>query len=220
MAAKSSVLILILSIVFLAIVCSSGCTNTSQRIQNPPTTTITPVPSNSPITTTSPTLQPAYVSDLFYPSGWMGDTGDIKYDPASGNSPHSGTDAIRIDYSVKGSAKNGWAGIYWLYPDNNWGTNPDGRNLKGYSRVIFWARGANGDEKAEFRVGGVTGKYPDSVTSPVSSGVIVLTKDWKQYTIDLTGKDISHVIGGFCWVTNNDQNPNGSTIYLDDMVYT
>lgn len=159
------------------------------------------------------------VNSLFSPSGWMGDTGDIKIDAKSLYKPHSGSDAIKIEYSGKGSNKMGWAGIYWLYPDNNWGTSADGRNLKEYSHVTFWARGAQGGEKAEFKVGGITGTYSDSVSEAVSTGVITLSDEWKQYTIDLTGKDLSHVIGGFCWVTTTKQNPNGCTIYLDDMTY-
>jgi len=30
---------------------------------------------------------------------------------------------------------------------------------------------------------------------------------------------VSNVIGGFCWVTNKTGNPDGATIYIDDMVY-
>lgn len=222
MVIKSSAFIVIVSIVCFTVIGSSGCTQPSQPNLNTPITTTIPTlpnpPVSSPDTPHVTSLQPASINDLFYPSGWMGDTGDIKYDPTSTNLPHSGSDSVRVDYSPKGS--KGWSGIYWLYPDNNWGTNPDGRNLKGYSHVTFWARGANGDEKAEFKVGGVTGKYPDSVTSPVSSGVLILTKDWKSYSIDLNGKDLTHVVGGFCWVTNKDQNPTGSTIYLDDISYS
>jgi hypothetical protein len=73
---------------------------------------------------------------------------------------------------------------------------------------------------AEFKVGGISGTYKDSVHPAVSSGVIVLSDTWEKYNIDLTGKDLSHVIGGFCWVTNRNQNPNGCTIYLDDAIYT
>jgi len=72
---------------------------------------------------------------------------------------------------------------------------------------------------AEFRVGGIAGQYPDSIEIPISTSVVVLSNNWTQYTIDLAGQDLSHIIGGFCWVTNENQNPIGSTIYLDDMQY-
>jgi hypothetical protein len=91
--------------------------------------------------------------------------------------------------------------------------------MSGFSRVTFWARGENGGEKAEFKVGGIDGKelYPDSIQPAVSTGEVTLSRDWQQYTIDLTGQNLNHVIGGFCWVTNQNQNPDGCTIYLDDM---
>jgi hypothetical protein len=52
-----------------------------------------------------------------------------------------------------------------------------------------------------------------------SADIIDLSIEWQHYTIDLTGKDLSHVIGGFCWMTNKNQNPYGSTIFLDDIKY-
>ena len=48
---------------------------------------------------------------------------------------------------------------------------------------------------------------------------MVLTQEWKQYTIDLRGKDLSYMIGGFCWATNADVNPEGATFYLDEIKY-
>jgi len=177
-----------------------------------------------PTPTPSPTPSPTHalkkvvnVQDAFYPSGWMGDWGDITLDDACTDNPHSEPTCIKITYSAAKSQGKGWAGIYWQYPDSNWGDNPDGRDLTGATKLTFWARGEKGGEKAEFKVGGITGKYPDSIQPPVSTGVIVLSDKWQQYTIDLTGMDLSHVIGGFCWVTNKHQNPNGCTIYLDDI---
>ena len=159
------------------------------------------------------------VPDAFYSGGWMGDWGDITLDDASTDNPHSEPICIKITYSAARSQGEGWAGIYWQYPDKNWGDKPDGRDLTGATQLTFWARGEKGGEKAEFKVGGITGKYPDSIQPPVSTGITVLSDKWQQYTIDLTGKDLSHIIGGFCWVTNKDQNPHGCTIYLDDIRY-
>ena len=42
-------------------------------------------------------------------------------------------------------------------------------------------------------------------------------EDWKQYQIDLTGLDMSHIIGGFGFAANSDSNPNGFTMYLDEI---
>ena len=158
-----------------------------------------------------------YQDNHYVPSGWMGDTAYIKFNDSYTTNPHSGSTSIKITYSV---GHEGWAGIYWQDPEGNWGQIKEGGyNLTGATNLTFWARGENGGEKIEFKVGGITGNYPDSLQPAVSSGVITLTNEWKQYSIDLTGKDLSHIIGGFAWVTNKSNNPNGATFYLDDIKY-
>ncbi|MCP4407895.1 MAG: hypothetical protein GY807_09070, partial [Gammaproteobacteria bacterium] len=42
---------------------------------------------------------------------------------------------------------------------------------------------------------------------------------WQQYTINLSGQDLSHVIGGFGWSTNQCANPAGATFYLDNIFF-
>jgi hypothetical protein len=159
------------------------------------------------------------VSDAFYPGGWMGDYGDVSLDVSSAEQLHDGKPVVKIGYSAAASQGKGWSGIYWLYPDGNWGSSADARNLTGARRVHFWAKGAKGDERAEFKVGGIAGEHPDSVQPPVSTGTVVLTTEWKEFTIDLSGRDLSQVRGGFCWVTSKQANPKGATIYLVDVQY-
>ena len=215
---------------------ASGPTTGTQP-PSPPATTPTPTINATPSTIASPsrtttpdtgTATPtptttvndrAAVSDLFYPSGWMGDFNDIKYDAHSTDKPYTGSDSIKITYSAARSEGKGWAGVYWLYPDNNWGTVNEGRDLTGHSRLTFWVRGAAGGEVAEFKVGGVEGTYKDSLLPVRTTGVQTLTPEWKQYSIDLTGADLSKVMGGFCWVSSAARNPSGCTFYLDDIYY-
>jgi hypothetical protein len=216
-------------IIMLLMIMSSGvmgCTNLCPVIPTPtPTTIVTPTNAPSTVTPTAtpwpdiPRPQPPgiIISEVFAPSGWWGDYGDIKYDPGSLNKPKSTPVCIQITYTPKLSQGNGWAAICWQYPPNNSGNMIDGQNLIGNSKVTFWARGEKGGEKAEFKVGGSPGNYPDSIQPIVSTGVIVLSKDWQKYQIDLSNKDLSHVISGFIWATNKDLNPNGCTIYLDDV---
>lgn len=184
--------------------------------QNPITITMN---SDKTVTAHFKVILPIQVSDIFYPGGWMGDWEDITLDDVSTDTPHSESTCIKITYSAAQSQGDGWAGIYWQYPDENWGDKPEGQDLTGATKLTFWARGKNGGEKAEFKVGGIIGEYLDSIQPPVSTGVVVLSSNWQKYIIDLTGKDLSHVIGGFCWVTNKIQNPHGCTIYLDDILY-
>lgn len=154
----------------------------------------------------------------FYPTGWMGDLGDIALDTQCAENPYSGKTCIRISYSSGGSQR--WAGIYWQYPMNNWGDYP-GYDISQATRLTFWVRGEKGGERAEFKVGGIksAGKsYRDSF-GPISTGIIKLRREWERYSIDLEGQDISMIIGGFCWVTNRIQNPRGCTIYVDEIQF-
>jgi hypothetical protein len=154
----------------------------------------------------------------FAPSGWMGDYGDIKINDAETENPADGKTCIKITYSAKGTQGANWAGVFWQQPANNWGDKPGGYDLSNKKRLTFWARGAAGGEKiAEFKVGGITGEHGDSDSASI--GPVVLTKEWKKYTVDLADKNLSHIVGGFCWSASKDDNPNGFTIYLDEIRY-
>ena len=163
-------------------------------------------------------VENASKNNHFAPSGWMGDYGDLKLSQASTEKPRSGETCIKITYSAKMSQGAGWAGIYWQQPANNWGSKKGGYNLTGATKLTFWVRGEQGGEKiAEFKMGGITGEFPDSDSASI--GPVVLTKEWQKYTIDLKGKDLSHIIGGFCWAASKDDNPNGFVMFLDDIIY-
>lgn len=154
----------------------------------------------------------------YIPSGWMGDYGDLKLDQDWKDNPHSGKTSIKWTYSAAATQGASWAGAYWQHPANNWGNKPGGFDLRGYSKLTFWARGEKGGEVInEFKVGGITGEVMDSDSAAI--GPIELTKAWKQYTIDLSGKDLQKIIGGFCWATGRDVNPDGFVIYFDDIQF-
>jgi hypothetical protein len=154
----------------------------------------------------------------YIPSGYMGDYSDAKIDTACFDNPHSGTTCIKIVYSNAVSQGARWAGMYWQSPANNWGDKKGGFDLTGATKLTFWARGAKGGERIEeFKIGGLTGLYPDSDIAGI--GPVLLTADWQKYEIDLKGKDLSYISGGFCWGTNVDVNPDGATFCLDDIKY-
>ena len=154
----------------------------------------------------------------YIPSGWMGDYGDIKMNDQAMEKPHSGTTCIEFTYTAKKSQNQGWAGVYWQNPANNWGTKKGGFDLTGMTKITFWARGAKGGEIIQkFTVGGIKGTYPD--TAVVEFGPVELTDTWKEYTINLAGKDLSYISGGFGWVTTADLNSQGATFYLDDIKF-
>jgi hypothetical protein len=121
-------------------------------------------------------------------------------------------------------------------PQPNFGTESNaGIDLSGATSLIFWARGKKGGEVVDFFVGGVghnesgavndpctptvSGpcKFPDSTAAVKIS--VTLTAQWKQYRIDLSGKNLSYVLGGFGWGVDGSKNLAGAEFYLDDIQY-
>jgi hypothetical protein len=152
----------------------------------------------------------------YIPSGWMGDFGDIKLNDQAAENPHSGKTCLQFTYSAKKSQGQGWAGVYWQNPANNWGSKKGGFDLTGMTKIVFWARGEKGGEVLQkIVVGGIKGTYPDSAS--VEMGPVELTNTWQEYTVNLVGKDLSYINGGFGWVTTSDLNPEGATFYIDDI---
>lgn len=163
----------------------------------------------------------------FKPTGYMGDCGDIHIDEVCEVNPHSGETCIKVVYEANGKGPNEcsysppckWAGTYWQNPPNNWGKESrfkrKGFDLSKYKRLSFWAR-ADKACRIEFKVAGIDERYGDSLRYPRSKTAKLGAK-WKEFTIPLEGTDLSHIIGGFCWASNWDSNPNGATFYIDDV---
>jgi len=152
----------------------------------------------------------------FAPSGWMGDYGDIRLDDASTDDPADGRTCIKITYLARESQGYGWAGMFWQEPQNNWGTIPGGFNLKTMKRLTFWARGTTDDETiAVFKVGGLQGEWGDSDSAQI--GPVSLTREWQQFTIDLSAVDLSKISNGFGWATSRTDNQGPITFYLDEI---
>ena len=149
--------------------------------------------------------------------------------------PARGLSCLRASFGGAGAT---WGGWYFLngvlqgndtVPRPNWGTVPDaGLDLRGATTLTFQARGEVGGERVEFLALGVgrdavTGDpiapHPDS-SRRISTGYVTLTRDWREYTIDVSAADLSYVLGGFGWVsalTQNDGQP--IAFYLDEIRY-
>lgn len=151
----------------------------------------------------------------FMPSGFMGNTECLKISEACTSLPHSGTQCIQAAFT---SYPGCWAGVYWQSKAGNWGNDPFGYDISGASSIEFYARGQQGGEQVEFYAGGITGSYPDTLVR-VSTGYVTLTRDWQLYKLDVSGRDLKHVVGGFGFTTNESHNPGGAVFYLDDIVY-
>ncbi len=156
----------------------------------------------------------------FAASGFMPDGRCVEINDAWIENCQDNRSCVQVKFNRDCAAISvGWAGVYWLAPANNWGELKGGFNLTGAHKLIFWARGEQGGEVVQFKMGGagVGHPYPDTDTS--STGSIVLTKDWKEYSIDLTGKNLSHIIGGFAWVATASENQSNIMFYLANIYY-
>ena len=155
----------------------------------------------------------------YVPSGWMGDYGDLKMNQGWTKEGGAADDtAIQIRYSAERKQGNGWSGIYWQHPANNWGDKRGGFDLSGYSKATFMARGDKGGEVIDkFFVGGITGQTEEGDSDEATVSPVTLTKDWKKYEIDFQGLDMSHIIGGFGFALNADANPDGATFFIDEV---
>lgn len=156
----------------------------------------------------------------FVPSGFMPNGNCLKFTDTWQEGCYEGKTCMKIEYDVACSRQDQqWAGIFWLSPANNWGAKKGGFNLDGAQKITFWAKGEKGGERIEeFNIGGITGNYPDSDSAMI--GPVILTQEWRQYSIDLRGKDLTYISGGFSWTTNAQVNSDDACIfYLDQIQY-
>ncbi len=167
----------------------------------------------------------ARAGNHFTPSGWMGYRNGLTLNDIWTDTCYSGDSCIHLTYATGGE---NWAGIYWQSTKDNWGEQENaGFNITDATKLTFWAKGEQGGEKIAFYLGGIAGTYPDSIAKVYVEGCIqsgkdcfvTLTNGWKQYTINLDDKDLTHVVGGFAFVTNTENNPTGALFYIDEIKY-
>jgi hypothetical protein len=151
-------------------------------------------------------------SSPFAPAGWMGNQVAIKLDDKCKLNPHEGDTCIKLQYL----AADKWGGIIWQDPPNDWGDKPGGYNLTGATKLTFWARGEAGGEKVKFVFGVIKSEKPHFDTASGELEV-VLTKEWTQYSFDLTGKNLERIKTGFGWSLSGQGKP--VTFYVDDVKY-
>jgi hypothetical protein len=158
------------------------------------------------------------IGEEFSASGKMGDTDNIEVFSADSEDPYSPPNCFKFRYKP---GKLGWAGIYWLNLPNNWGDRPSNNFSEyNYTKIVFWAKGEIGGEIIEFKAGNLMDKqFKDSFSARTEKKRTVLTDKWTRYEIDLTGQNLSSVIGGFVWVVSASDNPKGVTFYLDDIKF-
>jgi len=148
----------------------------------------------------------------FIPSGYMGNTAAIVMQPNCRENPHSGRTCLKVTYK----RPDGWGGVVWQNPAGDWGDLAGGLDLTGAKSLRFFARGATGGEQVKFGFGliGRDKRYFD--TTKVEQE-FKLTAEWKEYTFDLKGRDLSRIKTGFTWVLAASGQP--VVFYLDDVKF-
>jgi hypothetical protein len=118
-----------------------------------------------------------------------------------------------------------WRGIYWLPAGGFEGPGIDVYKLLDVKPgspiyLTFWVKGETGEEQVQFKVGGVADGN-DSIEFPLETDYLTLGTEWTKHKIDLSEEDLSRVVGGFCWVTNRDQNIGKEVVrfFLDEIRY-
>ena len=171
--------------------------------------------------------RPFAVSNFFTPSGYMGDgarlgqlKADVLNETCKTRPPGATGDCYRFIYYPSASM---WAGVYWVYPANNWGSRA-GRLIAGprFKRVRLQAASATPDLLINFLVGGIndpTLPNRDRVSAVTS---LRLGTDWQTVTLDVSDQDFDHVIGALAWSLPYPEGWDGErpvVFYLDDVVW-
>jgi hypothetical protein len=154
----------------------------------------------------APLTLPLVISDHFVPGGFMGDGQDsptaITVATSSCKQPRPAGAAGDCYHVTYRPAAKRWGGVYWQYPERNWGTLPGKRVEAGARHVTLYAAAAKEGMVIDFIAGGV-GVVPDP--PPYHDGFVVkasfrMTTDFMPYQLDLSGDTYdSGVLGAFAW---------------------
>ena len=184
---------------------------------------------------------PFAVSEYFAPSGAMGDAETLGnlviYDQLECKDRPSGAvgNCYAFDYNAGPLL---WGGLYWQYPDNNWGA-AKGLPVHGdkFTKVTFQAAVKEGTELLKFVIGGIgvprapeeAAMYPHNDQMKAEQEFTVTTT-WQTFEIPvpMQAKDnvtpITELLGAFAWYANYPTDTNYTTappktIYIDDLAY-
>ncbi len=193
--------------VALVLICAAGCVSAPAAVKVKDEAPTPAAPAAKLVVYADGMLSPPYV-----PAGWMGNHGAIALDPNCPVRPHTGLTCMKLEYR----AADQWGGVIWQHPPNDWGDQPGGYNLSGATKLTFWARGETGGEKVRFVFGVIKREKPHFDTASGELDV-VLTREWTQYSLDLTGKNLERIKTGFGWTVAGQGRP--VTFYLDDIQY-
>ena len=147
--------------------------------------------------------------------------------------PYSGSSCIRCEQITREGDWGGWLFLNGYLPEgsnvpelNDGTADGQGLDLSGAERLTFFARGERGGEQVEFFTCGFgynsewnvqVVPFPDS-SMKRSTGVVTLTREWTQFSIDLSSADMSSIVCGFGYVLKGNAPGNREKVcYLDEI---
>ena len=168
----------------------------------------------------------------FIPHGWMPEeaaTVITEFDPNCEQTPYAGDRCLAI--TAQWTQSLDWCGVAWITKEQAedgspwWGQDPSGNayDLTGAVELVVHARGEQGGERVQFKVG-ILGDKPDgdSTVTPIASDWVTLSTEWQTFTLGLAGHDLSRMVNGFTWVTSKSKQENGNgglRVFLDDVYF-
>jgi hypothetical protein len=174
-----------------------------------------------------PLGEPFAVSNFFTPSGYMGDgerlgqlNADVQNDRCKQRPPGAVGDCYRFVY-LPGAKQ--WAGVYWVFPANNWGSRA-GRRVDGarFKQVRLQAASATPDLVVNFFVGRINDPTLPNRDRVSGSTGLRLGTAWTTIRIDIAGQQFERVIGALAWSLPYPTDWDGKQpveLYLDDIVW-
>ena len=167
-----------------------------------------------PVAFSGCTVLPVVVDGFYAASGFFGDAGDVTVTETCPERGGDGAGACRTWTYTRGS--QGFAGVYWQHPENNFGAEPGFPMPQGATRVTFSAWGATGGESIGFLVGFAPDGTGDRDGFELRED-FTLTTSPTDYTIFLAGQDYDLIAGGFGWVAGLSEGADPITFYIDDV---
>jgi hypothetical protein len=106
-----------------------------------------------------------------------------------------------------------WGGVFWQYPEDNWGDRPGRTIPEGATQISFYAWSDAGGEEISFGAG-IKDKDAFNTITPMT-----LSNQPQKFTVSLAGmQTCSDVVSGFVWSAAG-QGKTSITFYVDDIVW-
>lgn len=165
------------------------------------------------------------------PSGWMADANTTAVSLVGGTYCKFDIECSFIGYDIA-NRKEGWAGFAWqVVPQgekDNWGEHK-GKDLsgRGYKSLRLWSKmepGSAPRARIEFKSGGNVDAKFATTNRPsylVSTGLVPVDSDWKEFCLDLSHLDLRNVVSPFTVVISAAFNPPTRIgVYIDGVNYS